>query len=994
MESLTCVYLKTLSQTGGDNPRVTILVDSENRNLIVNLWSPWHVIGEYIQPYTLLKLFNIEKIKDKESVYFSAGSSSIVVVDPDVLINATAVNNVSFCPRSYYLNEIVGETASPYVAIRGSIIHDSFGSAIASGTKPSEQLSSVIDSFSLQFEKFGYTKDAVNTELREMAESLDSFVEKLKGDSLPEILFLSPTFGIRGRIDLFNSGHIYELKTGKVHADDDIRFSDLLQVTLYKYGLDDYLDLSKPGDGTVIYVGTNKAILKTAQPSWNLLRYAIEQRNIAYRISYLGYNPPILPEDKMNRCKKCSVKHFCAMVCAGLNQERRCTTCPHDLLCTHNAMPNTFQEYFNRFTNWIREERNESSQNFANLWKLDINQRVAKGKAIDGLKLESEIKENGNTKLIFSCNNMSELREGDIVVLSQGSIHKGSVITGAISSISKNSLEISTRAVAESISAVDIYSLDVGFRRQQRGLFNLVFKRNNFRQNILGTTPPIIKSVKGEFVKNNPVQNESIERILGTKNFSLIQGPAGTGKTYVIAKSAIILAKNGEKVLLTAFTNRAVDNICSYLIANHFTNFVRLGRKYSTQDEIKDYTLETFREKNPDKSFSQLLNEVPIIVATTSTISSPNFEKLGIQTIIIDEASQMTEPTVLSALMEGDRFILVGDHKQLPPVVQSQKAQTEGLSVSLFERLARLYPESIHLLTHQFRMNEKLVDFSNKKFYEGKLKSFDNLVKLQNLLDLGNFSGDYSQLDHPEIYDPKNPLVYVPVRGTFYHDKKINKKEAESVGLIVKNFLKLGLNINQIGIIGPYRGQVGEIRRYLPPNLTTDTVDRFQGSDRELIVLSLTESQSSGSRGFGDERRLNVAITRAKKKLIVVGDPQINKGILSDYVTYLKDNASVAISKEQHSRETPKIDEESIMVADNLSKTARFFKKVQSKGKQLVEGQESKYKCMVCFQQVYENGIECPFCEHLFHYDHLVLWVSKKGRCPYCKTKLSIFKTI
>jgi DNA replication ATP-dependent helicase Dna2 len=781
MESLTCVYLKTLSKTGGDNPRVTILVDSENRTFIVNLWSPWHVIGEYIQPYTLLKLFNIEKMQDKDSVYFSAGSSSIIVVDPDVLINATAVNNVSFCPRSYYLNEIVGETASPYIAIRGSIIHDSFGSAIASGTKPSEQLSSVIDSFSLQFEKFGYTREDVNKELREMAESLDSFVEKLKGDSLPEILFLSPTFGIRGRIDLFNSGHIYELKTGKVHADDNIRFSDLLQVTLYKYGLDEHLNLSKPSDGTVIYVGTNKAILKTAQPSWNLLRYAIEQRNIAYRISYLGYNPPILPEDQMNRCKKCSVKHFCAMVCAGLKQERRCSTCPHDLLCTHNAMPDTFQDYFKRFTNWIREERNESSQNFANLWKLDINQRIAKGKAIDGLKLESEIKENGNTKLIFSCNNMSELREGDIVVLSQGSIHKSSVITGAVSSISKNSLEISTRAVAGSISVVDLYSLDVGFRRQQRGLFNLVFKRNNFRQAILDSNPPIIKSVKGEFVKNNSVQNEGIERILGTKNFSLIQGPAGTGKTYVIAKSAIILAKSGEKVLLTAFTNRAVDNICSYLITNNFTNFIRLGRKYSTQDEIKEYTLEAYRDKNPDKSFSQLLNDIPIIVATTSTISSPNFEKLGIQTIIIDEASQMTEPTVLSALMEGDKFILVGDHKQLPPVVQSQKAQTEGLSVSLFERLAKLYPESIHLLTHQFRMNEKLVDFSNEKFYEGKLKSFDNLVKLQNLLDLSNFKGDYSQLNHPEIYDPKTPLVYVPVRGMFNHSKKINEKEAESI---------------------------------------------------------------------------------------------------------------------------------------------------------------------------------------------------------------------
>ena len=101
-------------------------------------------------------------------------------------------------------------------------------------------------------------------------------------------------------------------------------------------------------------------------------------------------------------------------------------------------------------------------------------------------------------------------------------------------------------------------------------------------------------------------------------------GPAGTGKTYVIAKSAITLAKKGEKVLLTAFTNRAVDNMCSYLLANGFTNFVRLGRKYSTQDDIKDYTSEAFRDKYPDKSFSELLESTPIVVATTSTISAPS----------------------------------------------------------------------------------------------------------------------------------------------------------------------------------------------------------------------------------------------------------------------------------------------------------------------------------------------------------------------------------
>ncbi|MHA1304681.1 MAG: DEAD/DEAH box helicase, partial [Candidatus Heimdallarchaeaceae archaeon] len=408
----------------------------------------------------------------------------------------------------------------------------------------------------------------------------------------------------------------------------------------------------------------------------------------------------------------------------------------------------------------------------------------------------------------------------------------------------------------------------------------------------------VIKPVKGDFISNNIVQNQAIQKILGTENYLLIQGPAGTGKTHVIAKSAIILANKGERVLLTAFTNRAVDNMCQYLLSNGWKDFIRLGSPHSIQPEIRDYTLNKVQEKYLSKSIKEILRHTPIIVATTSTISSPIFENIGTQTIIIDEASQMTEPTVLSALLEGDKFILVGDHKQLPPVVQGVVSKKKGLDISLFERLAQLHPESVHLLTDQFRMNEKLMEFSNKRFYEGKLKCFDNLTALQNLLDLPNFTADYHEFSHQEIYNPKNPLVYVQVNGQFNPEKKVNKKEAKVVGRVAGNFLKAGISIEQMGIIAPYRGQVGEIRRYVP-GVTVDTVDRFQGSDKEIIILSLTETGTKGYKGFSDERRLNVAITRAKKKLVVVGDPEQSTGILKEYVEYLKRNVKNIVLEKQ-----------------------------------------------------------------------------------------------
>ena len=988
MLNLDCVFLKTLSQKEGDNPLTTVLIDADKEQFILNLWTPWHEIGDYLPPYTPLKIFNVDKIKDEESSYYSAGSKSIIVVDSDILLNATATNSVSFCPRSYYINEIVGDTPSPYIAIRGSIVHDALSLAVSNNSKPSEELSKVLDSFSLQYEYYGYKKETVFQDVRKMAESLDSFVESLPPNSLPEILFLSPFFGIRGRIDLYSDDNIYELKTGKVSEEKDIRFSDLLQVTLYRYGLQSEIDDSPPDKGNVLYVGTNKLVQKEANPNWGLLRYGMIHRNIAYRISHIGYVPPILPEKQQNRCRNCFVKHYCALVCAGLNQERRCSTCPHEQLCTKNALPDTHIEYFNKFSKLIRFDKSYSARNLSDLWKLSADQRIAKGKAISNLILENEIQDGTSTRLLYSCENNSELREGDIVVLSKGTIKQGFVSTGVVSSISNTSIEIETRSIQEEVSNIDMYSIDVGYRRQQRGLFNLLFKRNAFRELVIQEIETESKPVKGKFIPSNTIQNEAVEKILGTKNYSLIQGPAGTGKTYVIAKAAIELAKQGEKILITAFTNRAVDNVCKYLLENGFQNFVRLGSSHSIQKEIRDYTINAYKKQDSEKSIGDILAEYPIIVATTTTISNPVFEKLGTQTIIVDEASQMTEPTVLSSLIEGNRFILVGDHKQLPPVVQSPKALKENMGISLFERLAESNPGSIHLLTHQFRMNEKLVEFSNNRFYDNKLKSFDNLVKFQNLLELSNYKGDYSKFSCPEIYDPKHPLIFVPVQGIFNHEKKYNNEEAKVVSDIITNFLKLGLTSDQIGIICPYRGQVAEIRRNLSPTTTVDTVDRFQGSDRELIILSLTETTTKSKRGFADARRLNVAITRAKKKLIIIGDHLIEKAILGDYVKYLTKNATVSgiIPKK---KDKVVISEETVIIAENLSKIAKFINKVTIKGKQLTETKEQQ--CMVCFQPVYENAVECPFCEHLFHLKHLIDWIKENERCPYCKTTLRIY---
>ncbi len=1031
MNNIFGVALRVIKREVGENPYSVLIVDSDGQELVLTLFDPWADIGDYIPNYTKIHVFNVKISEKKGKVYYSADKSSIVVVDPDILINASSISSISYCPRSYYIKEVMGDTAAPFSAVKGTIVHDALSTAISKRLKPSEVLSDVLNTYSIDYENFNYSKEKMQQVVSSMVGALDDFVESLPEDTIPEALFLSPMFGIRGRIDVL-ADIIYELKTAKLSPDiQDARFSDMMQVILYAYGIgvSSINDFDKLAGklGSVIYVGSAEAILKDVEHSWGILRYAMQMRNLAYRISALGYIPPILSEEKAKRCKKCSLQLECSVICAGLSQFNNCSMCNHADICSRSALPNNYKEYFSKFYELLIAEKVESYRNMADLWNLGVNERYEKGKCITNLKLVDEINTDKSKRLLFSCQNNSEIREGDIVILSDGNVISKPISTGVVSNITPVSIEVETKATASRVSVIDLYFIDVGYRRQERGLFYLIFNnKNNFADLIVKNNPPDLKRVEGKFIPNNPTQNEAVSKILGTNNYLLIQGPAGTGKTHVIARAAIALSREyiheKKQVLLTAFTNRAVDNMCKYLLENNYTNFVRLGSHHSIQEEIRPYTLDNLIKKyslyekghltiddsqiiddnsNNDDEFltlkvTELLKNFPIIVATTSTISSPRYYNLPIKAVIMDEASQMTEPTALSALIKGDKFILVGDHKQLPPVVQSPRAQKGGLSVSLFERLALRHPSSIHLLTDQYRMNEKLMDFSNKVFYDNKLKTLHNNIALQNLLDLAEFVGDYNELENSEIYGPKTPLVLAHINGTFNPEKRINKEEAKIVAKIARNFLSLGLSVNQIGIIAPYRGQVSEIRR-LVPQIDVDTVDRFQGSDREVIILSLTETGLISSKGFADERRLNVAITRAKKKLVVVGSHSYSySGILRDYLSYLESTVpTIEIEKIPTKRKVPLVSiipQETVIVAESLSKTAKFLKKVKLKSKDLIHSSDDKNKCMICYQQVYENGVECPFCGHIFHFKHLVDWVSENGRCPYCKTGLVIYQ--
>ncbi len=301
-----------------------------------------------------------------------------------------------------------------------------------------------------------------------------------------------------------------------------------------------------------------------------------------------------------------------------------------------------------------------------------------------------------------------------------------------------------------------------------------------------------------------------------------------------------------------------------------------------------------------NRAADKLISGADVVCATNSTSGSEIMDKHGFELIVIDEATQSTEPGALIPLIKGEKIILIGDHKQLPPTVLNEEAKEKGLSKSLFERLYEIHGKEFwSLLQVQYRMHDRIMNFSNQQFYDGRLKSASE-VKNHTLEDLDIIpDNDNSFTDKALKPDP--PVVFLDtssmgarersLAGSYSYD---NPVEAEIVLDLLDEVVKLGLDPTQIAVITPYKDQVDLLNhRNSIENLEINTVDGFQGREKELVINSFVRSNHNDNIGFlRDLRRLNVALTRAKRKLILIGDSEtINSNKLYlELIDYVREN--------------------------------------------------------------------------------------------------------
>ena len=518
------------------------------------------------------------------------------------------------------------------------------------------------------------------------------------------------------------------------------------------------------------------------------------------------------------------------------------------------------------------------------------------------------------------------LRVGSPVVVSTEDADDDTMYHGVVSRRHDDSIQVALEQWPDGQNfRIDMSPDEITRRRQAQALntvLNATGRLGTLRKIMLGERAPKFQSPrKCEFYSElNPSQQEAVCFSISCSDLAVIHGPPGTGKTTTVVELIRQAVKLDQSVLACAPSNTAADNLLERLVAGG-VRVVRLGHPARVAEHLREYALDMLVEdhdnmsiindmyKEAESLFRQagrftrakpvrgakqdmrreakrlksdarrlerqtarhILDGADVICATT-TLDPEVLGDRFFDWAVIDEACQSTEPGTWVPMMCAYRVVLAGDHCQLPPTVLSDEAAREGFARSLMERVVDIYGGDVtRRLDVQYRMHEEIQRFSSEHFYDGDLQSHESVV-----------AHTLSDLDH--VADSEFtilPVSFIDSAGAGWEEElepdgesKRNPEEARLVLKKVNQLNESGLSSRDIAVIAPYAAQVRLIRDMCSDrDLEIGTVDGFQGREKEAVIISLVRSNERGEIGFlSDTRRMNVALTRARRKLIVIGD--------------------------------------------------------------------------------------------------------------------------
>lgn len=734
--------------------------------------------------------------------------------------------------------------------------------------------------------------------------------------SVLEPAFFSRQYGIQGRLDLFyhteDSSAIVELKSGAVFKPNKygINRSHFAQTLLYDLLIRSVFGRHTDPAKYILYSGQPEKPLCFAPTIESEQWEAIQVRNQMVAIERLLADIKPGQEDVplLTRLSPAAFKGKGFLERDMVKFQEK-----------YQALSAVERKYFHSFTGFIAREQwlaksgehgNEQTSGHASLWRHDIEEKRTSFNILSHLKLAENHADRPDPYIVFNRTEASEtlcnFRTGDIAILypaeaQDDTLLHHQVIKCTITSIDDKQVRLQLRFrqfnlqpfATDALWNLEPDMIETSFSAMYRSLFD------NPRPD------PAIPAVHRPLVELPIVpgmtdeQQQLLGKMYNAPGYFLLWGPPGTGKTSVMIRefSRAVLEQSDDNLLLLAYTNRAVDEICEALDSiggDIRSKYLRIGSQHATAAHFSEQLLS---RKTADAGTRAALIEVlsghRIFVSTVASFSqNENLLKIKrFQRLVIDEASQILEPQLTGLLYKFGQFILVGDHRQLPAVtaqrpewsrVDDPELNALGLSdlrESYFERLyRRCEKDNLHehfgRLSAQGRMNSEIMEFPNQYFYGGFLRAM------------------YPESDHLGI--PSVQFIATPPAPELSLNKKTNKAEAERAVELVLFFKKIWEQegrqwhpLKTLGIITPWRAQIAQLRDSLqtaginPNEITIDTVERYQGGARDIIIISCCVNSPYQLEALvnlsseGVDRKLNVALTRARKYLIMLGDENL-----------------------------------------------------------------------------------------------------------------------
>ncbi|MFH0736364.1 MAG: AAA domain-containing protein [bacterium] len=911
-------YVELLCYSTNDNTELKIRIEKNNNNYNDEYFNYLCKLKKYCK----ITFYNFSEIDYKQKLY-KCNLDSYFVIEPDFLID---VSDISGCftmqganYKIYFLDKFIGSTSSEGT-LRGSLVNSLLDIRLKEPELSFDELFLLaIENNLLKISKFNNEiiekiKNEIAIKHFPQIVKFTNGLLKLKDENNNIKITIEPTFyseqhGLQGRLDVLIEytdeplkKEIVELKSGSPPS-NGVWTNDMMQAVGYDLMLQSVFGKDRKGSNNILY-----------SASYNKT-YRNVIRNANYEVEFCKVRNLIICEilnqadGNFNLLSNISVNAFGVYPKYLLENIRKF----ENAFISNNNLEN---KYFTTYVKYIWNEllavklgiKQENKQNragFCALWNDSLDEKIENNTILPYLVFDKY--ENEKKEYTFKYNGeTSNFRDNDIGIIykypaDNSNPLKQQIYKCAIKKVTSNEVKISLRnnQLNNNIfNDADMYFIehdlfDNNYYSNFKSLFSFILKDKKIKNELLGVCNTASKNKHTQNMDGNILSY--VKKAAMAERYFLLQGPPGTGKTssFLMKYLDEILADKNTRVLIITFTNKALEEII-----RHLKNRVYSFTLFSSSSDEK-YSFKTQLKQNFNTGFK--FNESQICLTTSLSYllysEEINFH-FKITTVIVDEASQILEPQIIGILSNFEKFVLIGDQNQLPAIsVQDEKFCNitdenlnklfiKQLTDSYFERLFRIcnnnnWFEHIDTLKIHYRMHysiaELINDYYDKKLVCGKKGQSDETNLFENSICL----------DNKNLV--KTRVVFFDVDFSGNRFNKYCKNEADLIKLLIDKISNniIDFNENSIGIITPWRAQISLIKNILSDNkllnkIQVDTVERYQGSEKDIIIVSFAVSHywqlknlsSFDSAGLID-RKLNVALSRAKEYLFLIGNSKI-----------------------------------------------------------------------------------------------------------------------